>query len=117
MDFEALEKYIDDAVTYIRSIKENQIDITVYKEQVIQAFPEYQICLNNEKDIIKYVNNNNDLLESAMEIYMKVNTKVAADERIDMGCSKIRKGTTKTFKNISCAYMTLTCGPVAGSVV
>ena len=48
---------------------------------------------------------------------MKVNTKVAADDRIDMGCSTIWKGTTKIFKSISCIYMTLTCGPKAGSIL
>ena len=116
-DFEALEKHIDDAITYIRSIKENQIDISVYKEQDIQALPVYQMCLNNEKDIIEYVNKNNDLLESAMDIYTKVNKKVKADERMDMGCSKIWKGTTKIFKGIMCIYLTLTCGPEAGSVL
>ena len=116
-DFEALEKHIDDAITYIRSIKENQIDISVYKEKDIQALPVYQMCLNNEKDIIEYVNKNNDLLESAMDIYTKVNKKVKADERMDMGCSKIWKGTTKIFKGIMCIYLTLTCGPEAGSVL
>ncbi len=52
-----------------------------------------------------------------MDIYTKVNKKVKADERMDMGCSKIWKGTTKIFKGIMCIYLTLTCGPEAGSVL
>ena len=105
VEFSNLEKSIDDAIAYIRSIRENIPDMTMYNVGGIQELSEYRSCVDDMVASMLYHEENAGIIESVSEIYMDVHTIVAADnrakKRMEKGKEWYRKNWDRCWRNNS----------------
>lgn len=91
-EFSDFEQRIDALTEYISGIRKNYSERKAYISGDIQQMPEYQVCKENLEKHMEYQAENEGAIQSASELYIDVNTKVAADNRAHAGWQKVFTG-------------------------
>ena len=91
-EFSGFEQRIDALTDYISGIRENYSERKTYISGNIQQLPEYQVCKENLEKHMEYQAENEGAIQAASELYVDVNTKVAADNRAHAGWQKVFTG-------------------------
>ena len=109
------EQRIDALTEYISGIRKNYSERKAYISGDIQQMPEYQVCKENLEKHMEYQAENEGAIQAASELYIEVNTKVAADNRAHAGWQKVFTGTGLLWLG-GAAIATAVGGPAGASV-
>ena len=86
----AIEKCIDDAIEYIRSIQD--INMRSYQAYSLSYLDIYNTCQYDYIDMKNYMSDNAGLILAAYDMYIDVNTEVLSDKRINEGVERMFHG-------------------------
>ena len=114
-EFSDFEQRIDALTEYISGIRKNYSERKAYISGDIQQMPEYQVCKENLEKHMEYQAENEGAIQAASELYIDVNTKVAADNRAHAGWQKVFTGAGLLWLG-GAAIATAVGGPAGASV-
>ena len=113
-EFSDFEQRIDALTEYISGIRKNYSERKAYISGDIQQMPEYQVCKENLEKHMEYQAENEGAIQAASELYIDVNTMVAADNRAHAGWQKVFTGTGLLWLG-GAAIATAVGGPAGAS--
>ena len=113
-EFSDFEQRIDALTEYISGIRKNYSERKAYISGDIQQMPEYQVCKENLEKHMEYQAENEGAIQAASELYIDVNTMVAADNRAHAGWQKVFTGAGLLWLG-GAAIATVVGGPAGAS--